>query len=87
MQLSECVGKTIVAMIPFIDQSFQIVTVCGVEVGGVWIQSQSLTNKMLGSLQEASLSITPVFFVPYGQIVFLASHVPQTALNERAFGV
>ena len=44
------------------------VTLHGVEMGGIWIESRELSKVAKGL---APLHQTPVFFLPFAQVVFL----------------
>jgi len=67
--------------------TIQEVKVLGVEFGGVWIQSQALTNAFLQILGVAVAPKTMVAFVPYHGISLAFSSIEGPALNETAFGV
>lgn len=89
MQLSDYVGQEILTLIPYIADPPKLVRVIlhGVEAGGVWIESQTLTNTLLATLGASAISKTPVTFLPYHQITCFVSSVDVMALNEKAFGV
>jgi hypothetical protein len=87
MQLSDFVGHEIVVMIPKIDaENVQTVKLLGVEAGGIWIESQSLTNTLLAAGSVAT-SRTIGFFLPYSQILFAVAAGQGISLNEKAFGL
>jgi hypothetical protein len=46
--LNELVGKTIIALVPFINrQRIQVLRLHGVEAGGIWVESQTLIDRLL----------------------------------------
>jgi hypothetical protein len=88
MQLSDFVGQTLGFIIPGIHPTtIQRVKILGVEAGGVWIQSQTLTNAVLEKFGAASAPKTMVFFLPYHAISVGFASIEEPALNEKAFGV
>jgi hypothetical protein len=88
MKLSDYVGQTLMMMIPFIEPDhYQQVKLMGVESGGIWIECQTLIDQMYSALEMPASERTPVFFVPYQQIVFAVAARDGMALNESAFGV
>jgi hypothetical protein len=75
-------------VIPFIEEDhYQQVRLMGVEPGGIWIECQTLIDRLYSSIGEAASERTPVFFVPYQQILFATAPRDGMALNESAFGV
>lgn len=75
-------------MIPFIEPDhYQQVKLIGVETSGVWIECQTLIDQMYSAVGIAASERTPIFFVPYQQILFATVPRDGMALNESAFGV
>jgi hypothetical protein len=88
LDLKAMIGHKVLALIPFIDKLiFQEITLHGVECGGIWVESQNLTNMMLQAIKEQSAPKTIVYFLPWHQISFLMSPIDTPALNEKSFGV
>lgn len=88
MNLSEFIGQEIGMLIPRIHQvKIQRIKLLGVEFGGVWIESQALTNDILRALGVPASPKTLVFFLPYHEITFAMVGVPGVALDEKSFGV
>jgi hypothetical protein len=59
----------------------------GVESGGLWVESQTLTNAFLARVGLASAPKTAVFFLPFHQISFVLDSLNVPSLSEKAFGV
>jgi len=54
----------------FIDnEQLESVKLLAVEEAGIWIESQSAVDRVVGKLQKKPSSSSLAFFVPYGQIV------------------
>lgn len=88
MNLTDYLGQTLLMLIPFIEENhYQQVKLMGVETGGVWIECQTLIDQMYSALDMAVSERTPVFFVPYQQILFATAWRDGMALNKSAFGV
>lgn len=88
MQLSDYFDQEIMLAIPVLGGDVpQRVKLVGVEPGGIWVQSQSLTTSLLESVGASSAPVTPTLFFPYGQVIFVSVAVEGSALNEKAFGV
>jgi hypothetical protein len=88
MQFEEMIGETVIAIVPFIDRvKFQELKIHGAEAGGIWVESQTLTNLVLKSIKQASAPRTPIFFVPFSQITMAWQAIEQTSLSEPSFDV
>ncbi len=88
MQLSECIGQQIGIFAPRLHAGkFLEVKLHGVEAGGIWIESQGLTNEVLETMGLSSAPRTLVLFLPYHEIGYVLKTIPGAALNEKAFGV
>ena len=62
-------------------------TLIDVEAGGVWIESQGMTDALLGAAKVPASARTPVFVVPYSEIAAILHLMDKPSLNERAFGI
>ncbi len=83
--LNELVGKTITALVPIIHtEILQKLTLHGVEAGGLWVESQTLTNLFLERVRMSASPKTAIFFLPYQQIVFVLGSIDVPALSEKA---
>ena len=80
------IGGTVGAVIPKLGGPTKIVSVRlhGVEAGGVWIESQTMTDLLLQTFKLQAASKTPIFFVPYHEITFLLTSIDVPALNETS---
>jgi hypothetical protein len=88
LNLTEMVGQVIVAHIPRLHPTlFQEVRLHGVEVGGIWIESQMMTNTFFATAGYSASPKTLVFFFPYNQIGFVMSSIEGPSLSEKSFGV
>jgi hypothetical protein len=88
MQLADYVDQEISMLIPFIDPvKLQRVKIRGVEAGGIWLESQTLTNITLKSIGVATAPKSLAFFFPYHAVRFGFVGVEGVALNESALGV
>jgi hypothetical protein len=88
MQLSDYVGQSLAFMIFRLNPDVaQEAVLRGVEAGGVWVESQQLTNDLLGQVGVSCAPRTPVTFFPYHEIGFVIAFVPELSLNETALGV
>ena len=84
----EMIGEEMIGLVPMIDpQIFQVLILHGVEEGGLWVESPTLTTVMLTQLKQASSSKTPLFFVPFHEIKFLIQSTEKVSLSEKAFGL
>ncbi len=88
MELADLVGNTIHMLIPRMDPvKYQKVKLLGVEPGGVWIESQDITNAVLRHFGMSSAPTTLVLFLPYHEIGFAVASVDKVSLDEKAFGI
>ncbi len=88
LKLADLIGRQVLFLIPRIHPDvYQKVKLMGVEAGGIWIDSQELTNKFLRAAEMPAAPNTLVFFLPYHEIAFAIGTVEGTSLDEKAFGV
>ena len=88
MQFTELIGQTILMTIPQVHATqWQKVKLRGVDIGGLWIESQSLTNGLLQLAGAATALRTVVIFLPYHAISQAVHFLDEPSLSERAFGV
>ena len=86
MQLSEIVGEEILVSVTT-HHGFRRVKLLGVEAGGIWIESQLLTNAILRGIGEATSLRTPILFLPYHRVSEIVHSIDVPVLGEKAFGV
>jgi hypothetical protein len=86
MELKSLVGSSIAITIPRVGKKPLHVTLIGVEAGGIWIESQGMTDALLGAAKVNASAKTPVFFLPYNEIAVILHLVDKMSLNERALG-
>jgi hypothetical protein len=88
MKFENLIGQHILLKVHRIDPTvYQHVKLLGVEAGGLWIESQTLTNAMLQAMGVASAPKTAAFFFPYHEISFAITSIEGPALDEKAFGI
>jgi hypothetical protein len=81
--LKELEGTTIVLLSPFFHATqLQRVMLHKVEDYGVWIESQMLTDKMLGVSKAKMAPKTPVFFLPWHHISVVMSSLDMPAISD-----
>lgn len=68
--LSDMVGERIAVLIPQLHPTiWKFVRLHAVEPGGIWIESQEVTDALLSSFGATMSPKTLVFFFPYHQIL------------------
>jgi hypothetical protein len=88
MQLSDYVGRDLVVLIPRLNSDVERkVRLHGVEAGGIWIESQQVTNELLTRIGVSIAPKTMIFFFAYSEIVYAMTSIDQPALNETTLGV
>jgi hypothetical protein len=87
-ELQKMIGQTIVASVPAIGGvKLQKLKLHGVESGGLWVESQTVTNALLTRVGVSAAPKTMIFFLPFHQISFLIESLNVPSLSEKAFGV
>jgi hypothetical protein len=86
MQFSTLVGQQILVLLIGQDEFFRVKLV-GVEYGGLWLESQQVTNFLLRTAGLAGWEKTLVSFVPFPQMKVVHAALDQLALDEKAFGL
>jgi hypothetical protein len=66
--LQNLVGQQVTALIPTLHPSALQVTVHAVEIGGIWVEHDPMTQKILRDTKQAASEKTVVLFVPYSGI-------------------
>ena len=85
-RLQDMVGELILAKVPFIhSENWQTFKLHGVELGGLWVESQELTNWFLDQMKIPTTPRTIIIFLPYAQIQAVFGSVDSMALSEKAF--
>ncbi|MGH9735807.1 MAG: hypothetical protein ACRD8A_14600 [Candidatus Acidiferrales bacterium] len=65
------VGEDIALVSPLLGSDApEKVRVHGVDYGGIWIESQKVTDSLLQSTQQTMSENTPLIFVPFSKITF-----------------
>jgi hypothetical protein len=87
-KLSDYVGQTVlIRSIPVDEQRPTVVKLVDVEAGGIWIESQDLTDHWLAELKVTSSPKTLVWFLPYAKISWIMGSEDYPALSEKALGL
>lgn len=89
MKLEDLVGGSILVQMPRSGDEARLwrMKLLGVEAGGIWVESQDITNRILQTVGVTSATRTPIVFLPYHQISLAMTSIPETALDEKAFGL
>jgi hypothetical protein len=88
LQLRKLIGQTIRGVIPRMHpEMLKELKLRGVEFGGIWVESQELTNVLLKAAGRQTASRTPIVFLPYSEIALLVTSVEGASLSEKAFGL
>lgn len=86
--LRKLVGQRIVIKCAVInDGNPATVNLINLDAGGIWIESQAVTEQFLSALRRQQISKTPVVFVPFQQIEWVLSAIDYPALSESKFGI
>ena len=80
-RITDYLNKTILVSIPalFEHGACRACRLLGVEVHGLWLQSEELTRRLVSEDTKDYESLEPVVFVPFGQIagVMIATRLPE----------
>ena len=91
MRLDQMIGETLIGEIPGLSQYFPGLSnefkLLSVDVGGIWIENQTLTELFLKEAQRVDASESPAFFLPFSSIHHLARLHDSPALSEKALGL
>jgi hypothetical protein len=77
-------GTTIALIAPAVlhSQEMQRVSLHLVEDAGIWIESQTLTDKILKGSNATMAPKTLIFFVPWSQITFILSALDMPSISS-----
>lgn len=86
--LIEMVGKTITALVPFFDRTkFQQMKLHGVEAGGIWVESQKMTDVLFSTSGASYAPKTVIFFLPFQQVTFVFGVLDVPSFSETKLGL
>ena len=85
--LSEMIGNTVIASVPFLQEDPLLFKLHGMEQSGLWLESQEITEELLEKLGLPAAQNTVVLFVPFAQIRCVFGNVDSPALSREAFGL
>jgi hypothetical protein len=85
ISFEKLVGQQVMLISSVLNQNSipELVTVRGVDGGGIWIESQTLTDAMLKGLGKTMLEGTPVTFVPFWRISLAACGSDLPAISSE----
>lgn len=89
MNLKEMIGHEIHLVIELIQPAPQLMAMKlhNVEEGGIWVESQALTEIVLGIFQVPTAPKTLVIFLPWSQIRMIFGYRDAPSLSEKALGL
>lgn len=81
--LQGLIGQTVGMMVPYFDAQQTVrVKIHAIEASGIWVESQTMTDKMLSTLARTSGAATPLFFLPFSSIGFVVASIALPSLSE-----
>ena len=75
------------ALIPTLHDQILELKLEGFDEGGIWVQSQKLTDQIMRKLNQTALPTTPVIFVPYSAFHYAFVQVNELSLSDEKFGL
>jgi hypothetical protein len=93
MRLHDLLGQTLIAVIPALDSfggrknKLLIIKLISVDAGGIWIESQQYTEWVLKIAELTDSENSPILFVPFSSITYLAKMRDVPALSEESLGL
>jgi hypothetical protein len=88
--LSDLKGNKIVIKLlhPVIEQKHSVLVtqLVDIEPSGIWIEGTDAAEYLQAALKQP-LSQTPIFFVPFAQVAWIASSVNYPYLSEKSLGL
>jgi hypothetical protein len=86
--LASMIGEIIIVRIPLLDAERMIlVKLHGIELHGIWIESQDFTNQLMEKFHFSSSRTTPIVFVPFVKVDFIVASLDSLSLSESSFGL
>jgi hypothetical protein len=92
MRLHQMIGDVFLGNIPCLKiltdrEGPYRVKLISVDVGGIWVECQAFTEKMLELAKRQDASNSPRLFLPFSSIVYLANLHDSPALSEQSLGL
>jgi hypothetical protein len=91
LRLHDMLGEMLVGIVPVLDAvdggphiEFRLISV---DVGGIWVESQSFTEMILKTGNKQASEKSPALFLPFSSISYLARIHDVPALSEKGFGL
>jgi hypothetical protein len=85
--LASMIGEIVIVRIPLLDDGLLLIKLHGVEASGIWIESQSFTDRLMEKFGCTSSRTTPIVFVPYDNQDFIIASLDSLCLSESAYGL
>ena len=86
--LASMIGEIIIVRIPLLDaERMVLVKLHGIELHGIWIESQDFTNQLMEKFHFSSSRTTPIVFVPFVKVDFIIASLDSLSLSESSFGL
>jgi hypothetical protein len=70
---------------PELHDGLLLVKLHGIEASGIYIESQSFTERLMEKFRCTSSRTTPIVFVPYDKLDFIISSLDSLCLSESAY--
>jgi hypothetical protein len=87
-RLDEYVGETIIIRsIPVNEQHPASVKLLAVDTGGIWIESQDITEHWLAQFKQTTMPKTFVWYLPYAQISWILGTEDYPSISEKSLGL
>ena len=75
------IGEIVIVRIPLLDDGLLLIKLLGVEASGIWIESQSFTDRLMEKFRCTSSRTTPIVFVPYDKLDFIIASLDSLGLR------
>lgn len=89
--LKELEGQTVVILFPNPNRPSGVdrinVKLLSTDDNGIWVEDQTLTNRVLASMELPAAPALITVFYPYAAIHAILGNLPGLSLSEKAFGV
>jgi hypothetical protein len=92
MRLHQMIGDVLFGFVPCLkaltgEEGPHKLKLIAVDVGGIWVECQTLTEKVLTFAARQDSLNTPRLFLPFSSITYLALLYDAPALSEQALGL
>ena len=86
-RFQKMIGEVVNGIVPSLSRKTLQLKIVAVDAGGLWVESQDYTNRVLKGAKISGAPLTPVLFLPFSAISYLVRLQEGRSLSEESYGL